>query len=79
MQPHADWSKWAKHLRRYKMDGLVSWLLDAGSPLSLLGAQVLYICQPLFGGKLFGLVANVLEDEESTRSFADYLRREELT
>lgn len=76
MQSRADWSTWADSLRRFKMDGLVSWFLEAGSPLSTLGAQVLYVSQPLLGGKQINSIARMLEDENETQAFARYLRGE---
>ena len=76
MQSHADWSTWAETLRRFKLDGLASWFLEAGSPLSVLGAQILYISQPFLGGKQPGLIANMLEDEQETQAFLHYLHGE---
>ncbi|HEY5729781.1 MAG TPA: hypothetical protein VIS72_06985 [Anaerolineales bacterium] len=76
MQSRADWLTWAETLRRFKLDGLVSWFLEAGSPLSLLGAHALYIGQPFTGGKQLGLIAHMLEDEQETQAFAQYLRGE---
>ena len=76
MQSRTDWSTWAETLRRFKLDGLASWLLEAGSPLSLLGAQALFISQPFVGTKQLGLIAQMLEDEQETQAFAQYLRGE---
>jgi len=76
MQSRADWSQWAESLRRFKLDGLASWLLEAGSPLTLLGAQALYISQPFVGGKQVESIAHMLEEEEETQAFAHYLRGE---
>lgn len=76
MQSHADWSTWADSLRRFKLDGLVSWFLEAGSPLSALGAQVLYVSQPFLGGKQINAIARMLEDENETQAFVRYLRGE---
>jgi len=78
MPLHTDWSKWVETLRRYKLDGLASWLLEAGAPLKLLGAQALYISQPFVGGKQLEAIANMLEDEEEAQAFAHYLRGEKL-
>lgn len=78
MQSRADWSTWAESLHRFKLDGLVSWFLEAGSPLSALGAQVLYVSQPLLGGKQIHSIAQMLEDENETQAFARYLRGEAL-
>ena len=76
MQSRADWSQWAESLRRFKLDGLASWLLEAGSPLTLLGAQALYISQPFVGGKQVESIAHMLEEKEETQAFAYYLRGE---
>ena len=76
MQSRADWSQWAELLRRFKLDGLASWLLEAGSPLTLLGAQALYISQPFVGGKQIESIAHMLEEDEETQAFVRYLRGE---
>ena len=76
MQSRADWLTWAETLRRFKLDGLASWFLEAGSPLSALGAQLLYVSQPLLGGKQIGNIAHMLEDEQETQAFIHYLRGE---
>ena len=77
MQSRADWSHWAESLRRFKLDGLASWLFEAGAPLTLLGAQALYISQPFLGGKQWNMFAHMLEEEEEVQAFARYLRGEE--
>ncbi len=78
MQSRADWSHWAKSLRRFKLDGLASWLLEAGAPLTVLGAQALYISQPFLGGKQWTSFAHMLEEDEEVQAFALYLRGEDL-
>jgi len=78
MPLNTDWSKWVETLRRFKLDGLASWFLEAGAPLKLLGAQALYISQPFVGGKQLEAMASMLEDEEETQAFIHYLRGENL-
>jgi len=77
MQSRADWSQWAELLRRFKLDGLASWLLEAGSPFTLLGAQALYVSQPFVGGKQIESLAHMLEEDEESQAFAHYLRGED--
>ncbi|RPI89765.1 MAG: hypothetical protein EHM40_20030 [Chloroflexi bacterium] len=77
MQPRPEWSHWAETLRRFKLDGLASWLLEAGAPLTMLGAQALYIGQPFLGGKELSSFAHMLEEDEEVQAFARYLRGEE--
>ena len=74
MQSRADWSTWAETLRRLKLDGLASWFLEAGSPLSAVGAQMLYASQPFLGGKKVNMLAHMLEDEQEAQAFVHYLR-----
>jgi hypothetical protein len=80
MQSHPDWSHWAETLRRLKLDGLASWLLEAGAPLTVLGAQALYISQPFLGvkrGTSWNSFAHMLETDEEVQAFARYLRGED--
>jgi hypothetical protein len=79
MQPCPEWTHWAETLRRFKLDGLACWLLEAGAPLTVLGAQVLYLSQPFLGGKRassWNSFARMLEQDEEVQAFALYLRRE---
>jgi hypothetical protein len=77
MQSRADWSHWAESLRRFKLDGLASWMLEAGAPLTVLGAQALYFGQPFIGGKQWTSFAHMLEEDEEVQAFALYLRGED--
>ena len=78
MQSRADWSHWAESLRRFKLDGLASWLLEAGAPLTLLGAQALFVSQPFVAGEKIAAFAHMLEEETEAQAFARYLRGEEV-
>jgi len=49
-------------LRRAEMRDFVTWLMDAGRPLALVSAQLLYMVQPLVGRKAAQL-ARFLESE----------------
>ena len=80
MQSRADWSHWAESLRRFKLDGLASWVLEAGAPLTILGAQAIYLSQPFLGGRRgdsWDLFAQLLEEEKEAEAFAHYLRGED--
>ncbi len=74
MQSKADRTQWAESLQRLKIDGLVAWVLDAGAPLTVLGAQALYITQPFLGGKHTNAIAHMLESDEETQEFSRLLR-----
>lgn len=76
MQPRSEWSTWAESLRRLKLDGVAAWLLEAGGPLTVLGAQAVYLSQPFMGGNKLDSLAHMLEEDEETQAFARYLRGE---
>ena len=74
--PSANWAKWSETLTRFHLKGLVGWLLEAGEPLTLVGAQLLYVGEPFIGGNKVKALAAFLEDQEETRAFAAFLRKE---
>lgn len=76
MQPRSEWSKWAESLRRLKLDGLAVWLLEAGGPLTILGAQAVYLSQPFVGGGKLDSLARMLEEDTESQAFARFLRGE---
>jgi hypothetical protein len=79
MQSRTEWPTWAESLRRLKLDGLAAWFLEAAGPLTVLGAQAVYIAQPFVGGKRLDALAFLLEEDEETQAFARYLRGEGLS
>jgi len=76
MQQRSEWSEWAESLRRLKLDGFAAWLLEAGGPLTVLGAQAVYLSQPFLGGKHLDPLAHMLEEDQESQAFARYLRGE---
>ncbi len=73
-----SWSNWASQLHRLKLDAIAAWLLDAGAPVTLLGAQALFIARPFLGPRSDAL-ARLLEEEDEVRAFAAYLREEAVS
>ena len=76
MQQRSEWSKWAESLHRLRLDGFAAWLLEAGGPLTILGAQAVYLSQPFLGGKKLDALAHMLEEDKESQAFARYLRGE---
>jgi hypothetical protein len=74
MQSRSEWPQWAESLRRLKLDGLAAWCLEAAGPLTVLGAQAVYLTQPFLSGKKLNTLALMLEEDEETQAFARYLR-----
>jgi hypothetical protein len=70
------WPRWAETLRRYQLHELTASLLEAGSPLALLGAQALYFGQGIFENNQLTALAATLEEENEARAFASFLTDE---
>ena len=72
------WKIWADKLHRWGMLDFAASLLDATGPLNLLGAQVVYLGQPLFDQVLpaehLDALALMLEDPDQTQAFTTFLR-----
>ena len=77
-KPGPTWSEWAITLQKLKLDSIAAWLIEAGAPLTLLGAQALYFSAPLLGKRSEELAA-LLEDESQAQQFVAYLRGEKIT
>ena len=73
------WRVWADSLHRWGVDDLVVTFLEASGPLTVLGAQVVYVAQPALSGFFpashLQALAEVLEDSTQTQAFANYLRK----
>lgn len=76
--PRAYWPAWVEYLQNLELDSLVAWLLDAGAPLTLLAAQMLYFLRPLHNFGQVEALASMLEQSDETRAFIGYLRGENL-
>lgn len=74
--PRAFWPAWAARLKQWKLTPFAAWLLEAGSPLTLLGSQVLYLTQPFIGGEQIEALAWTLEEDDEVLAFANFLREE---
>ncbi len=70
------WPRWAETLRRYQLHELTASLLEAGSPLAVLGAQALYFSRGLFENDQLTALAVTLEEDDEARAFASFLVQE---
>ncbi len=70
------WHRWAETLRRYQLHDLAASLLEAGSPLALLGAQAIYFSGGFIKSDQLTALAQTLEEETEARAFASFLLRE---
>jgi hypothetical protein len=66
------WRAWGDDLRSRHLDGVAVALLDASGPLVLVSSQLLHFGRPLLG-EVAGHLAMLLESEQETVAFRDYL------
>lgn len=74
--PRAYWAEWSGFLRQRGLHRLAAWLLDAGGPLTVIGAQVLYMGQPFVRSNHAEALARLLEDNTEAQAFAAFLRED---
>ena len=60
--PRDYWPRWAETLRRFQLTDIAASLLEAGSPLALLGAQALYFSRGFFNSDQLSALAATLEN-----------------
>ena len=82
--PHSDdapphiWRVWAARLQQWGLEGLAAGFLEAGAPLTLASAQMLYLGQPLLDWLVprehSDALAQLLEEDQNTLAFLHLLR-----
>ena len=75
------WKNWSTSIRRWGFQNFIVWLLEAAEPAHVLGAQMIYVGQPLLvkfvsNGQIQAL-ASLLEEPEQAHAFAEYLREDQ--
>jgi hypothetical protein len=72
------WQDWARNLHRWGVAAWIADLLEAAGPLATLGAQAVYLTQPLLRPALseqhLQALAGMLEDADQRRLFVQALR-----
>lgn len=78
-QDRVFWKDWVRFLDRWGLKQAASVMLDAASPVGIIAAQFIHASQPFFArpGGQWEALANLLEDQEASRSFAAYLQQED--
>jgi hypothetical protein len=72
------WRSWANFLQRWGVEQWVASVLEVAGPLSLLGAQAVYLGSPLLKNVLpatqLDALARMLENKNQTQAFVTCLR-----
>jgi hypothetical protein len=76
----ASWKTWSEFLHRYGLENLAAWTLEAAGPLTVLGAQILYLGSPLFRptftNRQIDDLAGLFEERNEALAFAAFLKEE---
>jgi hypothetical protein len=72
------WQIWAERLKGWGMSEFAASVLEATGPINLVGAQLVYISQPVLDGIFpaghLNALASLLEEPEQTEAFVKSLR-----
>jgi len=83
MEIQKNREKWIKSLYKLRLQNLTATFLEALGPMSLLGAQLVYLSQPVLSSFIpqehSEDFANILEDPSETELFIEALRNYEPT
>lgn len=78
--PNPLWHHWAQWLKSRRSNLFVATLLESLAPINVIGAQVIYLSQPLFRfiipDENLEAIAATLEDSQQTQAFVRFLREE---
>jgi hypothetical protein len=81
-ETRSSWLRWADFLHRHGLENLAAWALEAAGPLTVLGAQALYISEPFLRPAMTDAqrdaLASLLEDRDEALAFAAFLREDIL-
>ncbi len=77
---HSYWPVWARFLQRRGLAGIAAGIIDAAGPFAFVGAQAIYLGQPLFdqhgSANSLRAIATLLEDRAELQEFAAFLKEE---
>jgi hypothetical protein len=76
---HHIWGVWARALHKWGLKPFAAWLLETTAPFHVVGAQLVYVGQPVLGliwpADQTATLAHVLERPEETAAFVEFLDR----
>ncbi len=75
---HNNWHQWAQYLQRTHLIGFFRFLLEASGPVRIVAAQSLLMTQPFFHNTNLDQFATLLEDQEQSKAFLEYLNSKEF-
>jgi hypothetical protein len=75
-----SYQEWSDRLRQWGLNQFAAAFLEASGPLNLIGAQLVYLGQPVLSSVIadrqLNALAEVLEDPGQTQAFIDSLRED---
>ena len=75
------WQNWVIELDRWGLRNITAWLLEAAGPILIIGAQLIYIGQPLLGtafpASRLQALTDLMEVPEKNQAFITFLREDQ--
>jgi hypothetical protein len=68
------WQSWANSLQRWGLADSAVLILDLLGPVSILGAQLIYLSQPFFPNESVRAASHLLENPDRLRAFTGLLK-----
>jgi hypothetical protein len=79
-EPHKNLQRWADLLQGWGVHQVAAALLEAAGPLNLVGAQLVYLSQPVLNSLVdddsLSSLAGMLEEPDQTKTFIQILRED---
>jgi hypothetical protein len=76
--PSIELDAWISFARRHRLAGWAAFFVESLDPLASLGAQALYLIEPIAGGRSrTRAAAEALEDDEARRALSRRLAEDE--
>ncbi len=69
-----SWQSWANTLQHWGLAESAALLLELVGPVSILGAQLIYLAQPFFPNEKILTASRLLENPDHVRAFAGLLK-----
>lgn len=76
------WKNWATAIQRLGLQNLAVTMLEAAGPVNVVGAQLVYLSQPVLDSIVakdqLSALAEMLEEPKQTQAFIDFLQEQDL-
>ncbi len=77
-EDNQNWQNLVQYLQQKNLLGIFRYFLDATLPLKILVTQTIWMSQSFFQNPFINQMGIILEDQEKTQEFLDFLNHKDL-